>query len=337
MRTTIAWGMFIVMVGCGGGGNSTQTIEIRTTQNNVCAEVAEVACFNMYQCCSEGEIERFLLVTDPRTEEQCRDDVRTRCERHLAVLDYSIKNNHVRFDSNIMDTCLKALVAPSGTCATVSSMKPWTEACMDSAWVGIVANGGECDFPYECVKDSFCSPNRVCTALPTDGMPCSLQGCASGLFCDFGTCRPFVAANGTCTSTVQVQCQKGLFCDTTAATKTCTALHKVGEPCTGDDSCESNTCLPGHCAGTQTNCFTDANCSRCESNNSFCTTDSSCGLGTCHGTTTTCTSKQNCSAPATCDFPTKCLPYQCMGPVVCAESHITVDYCQDAFSALPLH
>ena len=48
---------------------------INATQDNACDQVAEVGCYDMFRCCSEGEREKFLGVTDPRSEAECRDDL----------------------------------------------------------------------------------------------------------------------------------------------------------------------------------------------------------------------------------------------------------------------
>lgn len=332
MRIAIGWCALVVVAGCGGDGRP----DINTSPDSVCSDVAQVACFDMYQCCSEGEIEKALGVSDPRTEAQCVDDVGAICERQLAAFDFSLKNKHVRFDAKLMNACLQAFVAPDDTCVAVTAMKPWTEACMMSAWVGIVGDGETCDFGYECSTDSFCSSNRLCTPLPTDGKPCSIQGCASGLFCDVGTCHPLLAQGATCTSTLQ--CQKGLFCDTAAVMRTCTPLHANGEACTGNASCTSNNCLPGTCAGTQTTCFTDANCfGHCADDSSFCTTDGQCAAGTCSISGATCFAQADCGTTGgTCNFPVKCLAAQCEGPVVCADPHLVIDYCKDTINELPL-
>ena len=329
-----AWSALLVIgSGCGGDGGRPS---INTSQDTVCDQVADVACYNMYQCCSESEIEDFLGVSDPRTEGECRDDVRVICERRLAMIDFSIKNKRVRFDAAIMNTCLKAIEAPPDTCATIDSMAPWTAACMDTAFVGTVETGSQCDFGYECTKDNLCNASRVCAALPGDGMPCLAQTCASGLFCNTGTCRPLIASGGTCMSTAQ--CQKGLFCDTPAGMpRTCTPLHAVGEHCTGNPTCTTNTCLPGACADNQVTCFSSATCNgRCEDDQSPCSTDSNCMFGTCSGATpTTCFAPTDCVAPSTCVFPIKCVHVECVGDVVCADPHVTVDFCQGALNALP--
>jgi hypothetical protein len=322
-------------MGAGGGDDGGSRPSVSTSDDTVCDAVADVACFNMFQCCSEGEIEAALHVSDPRTESECRDDVRAICERQKATIDFSVKNNRVTFDAKVMNACLQAFVAPDdGTCATIAAMLPWAEPCLESAWTGTVGTGGQCDFQFECAQDNVCSNARICTALPTDGMACLSQTCASGLFCNTGTCRPQVAEGGTCTSTLQ--CQRGLFCDSTTLTRTCTKLHAVGEMCSGPATCASgSTCLPGTCAGSGFSCTSVASCSaHCEDDNSFCSDDSFCSTGTCSGTTTPCFSNTGCTTPATCEFPIKCLPAECVGEV-CAEQHLAIDYCEAAIDGLP--
>jgi hypothetical protein len=330
MRTAIVWGAFVTILGCGG-----DSPDISTTEDNVCDQIASVACFDMYQCCSEGEIERLLMVSEPRTVDECHEDFRTLCERRAAQINFSLKNKHLKFDAKIMDACLNSLVAPD-ECVSVSSMLPWAMTCLETAaWSGIVGNGDACDFANECSTDSFCSNGRVCTALPSDGMPCSIQGCATGLYCGTGICHPLLAQGGACTSTTQ--CQKGLFCDING-TNTCTPLHAVGETCTGNATCTSSTCLPGTCSGTASTCFTSATCAgRCAGTTVACTADSTCSTGTCSGTNppVTCFSSAGCVAPSVCVFPVKCEHDPCLGNV-CADAHAVVDYCQGAISALPL-
>src|SRR5262249_2992948 len=147
MRIAIALGAFVLIVGCGHNGP-----DINATQDNICDEVASVACWNMYTCCTESQIENFLMVTDPRTVDQCHADIHARCLRHVAQINFSIKNKHLKFDSKIMNDCLNELVAPSGACVSLESKLPWTELCMQSAWSGLVADGSPCDFPDECSK-----------------------------------------------------------------------------------------------------------------------------------------------------------------------------------------
>jgi Dickkopf-like protein len=321
----------VVAVGCGGGDSRPS---VNSTQDNVCGEVAKVACFNMYSCCSEGEIEKTLGVSDPRTEDECKADVERLCTPSLAQRNFSLKNNRVRFDAKAMNACLSAIEAPDGTCATLSAILPWTAACMNSAWTGITADGATCNFTYECGTDSTCAAG-VCTPKPASGQPCG-TGCASGLFCNnVGKCASQVGAGQTCTS--DPQCMKGLFCDFSATSPTCTAPRDNGQPCIGNASCISNKCTPGMCANTNFTCSTSAQCNGTCSNNSafFCFTDEQCGIGTCSVGGTQCFSPGSCGTGGTCVFPNRCISNACLGGV-CVDNELTVDYCQGALSALPV-
>jgi hypothetical protein len=320
------------LLGCGGGG-----VDVSTNQDNVCGEVAKVACHNLYQCCAEGEIERFLSVSDPRTEDECREDVTRSCARSIASLDFAIDQKHVRFDAKIMNDCLDAMVAPSDTCATIASALPWTAACMNSAWIGVVADGDACLSTAECgSKNSFCSAGQKCVARPSEGQPCG-TGCATGLFCSAGTCRTQLDTGGACTSAIQ--CRDGLFCDLAAVPSACAPRHAAGEACTSNAACTSTQCNPGTCAGTGSTCFADSGCiGQCANGNGSCTLDSQCAAGTCSLTpTTTCFSTAGCTGVGNvCVFPVRCIPGDCVGDVVCADRHLTVDYCQAALNDLPV-
>lgn len=327
--------ILICLVACGDG------VDVNANASNVCSEIAKVACHNLYQCCSEGEIEDFLNVDEPRTEPQCQEDVRRLCERSIARLDEGISAKRVQFDSSTMNNCLEALVAPSNACATVETTLPWAEECMNSAWVGLVADGGQCFGTFECAgKDSFCATNQTCTARPTNGQPCGATGCASGHFCQLGTCVPQLGTGLPCTS--EAQCQDPLFCDFASLSgPKCTEVLDGGSPCTSNNACKSRQCIPGTCAGSTQSCFTDATCGRrCTNNGGACIQDSNCTtIGTCSVTTTTsCTLTTNpCTALGeTCVFPPLCQPVDCVGDPVCTQAQIVVDYCEDSIGDLPL-
>jgi len=329
--------VFLVMAACGGDGKP----QIGANKDNVCSQIASVTCYNLYQCCSEGQIESFLKVSDPRTEEQCITDVTRLCDQQIGLVDASIKAGRVTFDSATMNACLKALVAPDGTCSSVGSMLPWATACMNSAWVGAVAVGGMCLHGFECANPTgaFCASNQTCTALPTEGMPC-VNGvqCAGGFFCGAGTCRAQLAAGGMCNS--NQECQKGNFCNT-AQPRVCEAVHSAGQPCTSNLACQSNKCLPGVCSGTTQNCFTSTDCQfngHCSNNpNLFCTTDGTCGAGTCSIGGATCTTQAQCTATAsgTCMFPNTCVLSTCTGNIVCGDTQVEADFCTNAVAAIP--
>jgi hypothetical protein len=327
----------LVMAACGGDGKP----QIGANKDNVCSQIASVTCYNLYQCCSEGQIESFLRVSDPRSEEDCITDVTRLCDQETGLIDASIKAGRATFDATAMNACLKALVAPD-SCTSVGAMLPWAAACMKSAWTGAVPVGSACMQGFECadLTASYCAPNQRCTVLPADGMPCvagnGTMECAAGFFCNIGTCRPQLAAGGMCAS--NQQCQKGNFCNT-AQPRVCEALHATGQACSGNLSCQSGKCLPGVCSAGAGSCFTNTDCqfnNRCSNNGAFCTTDASCGTGTCSVGGALCTSAAGCTgAGNTCVFPNTCILSTCSGNPVCADAQVSVDYCTDAVAARP--
>jgi hypothetical protein len=332
MRSLLGVSLVLIgLVACGGG------VSVSTNASNVCSEVAEVACHNLYQCCSEGEIEDFLNVSEPRTEPQCKEDVRRLCERNIVKLDTAIEAKRVKFESETMNKCLEALVAPSDTCAIVGTMLPWTEECMDSAWVGLVADGGQCFATNECAsKNSICATNQTCTPRPVAGEPCGQFGCAPGNFCQTGICRAQLGTGQACTSSLQ--CIQPLFCDFAATgTPVCTDRLDGGAACSSNQNCKSGQCIPGTCAGSTISCFTAASCNqRCADDGGFCGTDFDCGSGRCSiSTTTFCSSTASCPLGETCNFPVKCLiGASCVGTPACTTAQQVADYCEDALGVI---
>lgn len=321
----------LLAAGCGGGG-----VDVSTNESNVCREIAEVFCNNIYQCCTEGEIEDHLSVSEPRTELQCREDMTRACERASLGLTDSIAKKRVTFDSERMNTCLDSIVAPDDSCGSIVTALPWKEACMEPSFVGTVALGGECLFGHDCAgaPDNFCAPNQKCTAKPTAGFPCG-TGCASGFYCSVGICQPRVAVGGPCVTTTQ--CQQDLFCDGSATPSVCAARLPGGSPCTSFDACASGSCVPGRCTGSNFTCFSDLGCSsRCADDGSACTTSENCAAGTCSVSGIACSSFSPCAVGGgNCVFPVLCLPGDCIGDPVCPTQALAVDYCE-AVGELPL-
>lgn len=340
MRATCLLGL-AVSIGCGGNGKPS----IATSKNNFCDQFAAVACYDLYQCCAEGEIEHFLGVGEPRTSDQCRDDVRRTCQRRYANVESSLSANRVRLDTAILNACLTSLVAPDNSCATSAPTFPWTTPCSQTAFAGNVSNGSACFHGYECAVDSYCAPNNTCTALPTDGMTCATGGiCASSAFCSGATCRARGGAGSPC-SFGSSQCLPGFFCDLSSGTGQCAAQHNTGDKCSGYQSgpqaCKSGSCAQGYCANTGFACFGDADCSgHCPNNaGAFCSNDTNCGVpGHCSVTTSkNCYGSADCMAgDGTCIFPNQCVHDACLAGGVCVDAQYPVDYCTGAPLALPL-
>jgi hypothetical protein len=334
-----------LLAGCQDG------ISIDASEDNFCDEFAEVACHNMYQCCSEAQIENELGVTEPRTEVQCREDKKRVCIRSTASIRDSLAAKRVELKADALDACLTAMLAPDGTCSTYVDELPWLEACKAEVWVGKVAAGGACFFDHDCAgapKNAECGADQKCAALPTAGSPC-LNGvsCAADFFCGPGTiCTQKLAENAPCTS--NDQCQEKLFCDTTVTpTPVCSARKPGGAACTSDLGCVSGDCVPGRCAGTNQSCYTDSQCGgHCATSTAFCTVgfDYTCNTtaGHCDVVTT-----QPCSgstgdsqcvsagAGSKCIFNITCVPGDCTGDPVCTAPLFLADYCDAALSLTP--
>jgi hypothetical protein len=324
----------VLLVACGD-----DTVNVNTSSSNFCDTIAEVACHNLYQCCTEGEIENYLHVSDPRTEVQCRDDVTRSCDRESAQIQDSLKAGRVTFDAGKMNDCLNALLAPANTCSEVVTELPWKTACNDTAFVGTVATSGACFFNFDCqgAPDSFCSPAQKCEARPTAGFPCG-TGCASNFYCMSGICQAKLSVGAPCLSTSQ--CAKDLFCDLNATPQPiCTATQPGGAACQSSQACISGTCVPGQCMGTSFSCFKNTDCSsHCANSTLSCTTSANCSSGTCSVGGNTCSQQSQCIAGGgdTCVFPVLCLPGMCIGDPVCTAQELTVDYCTGALGVLPV-
>lgn len=335
MRVVVLLCLGGILAACGGDDG----VSINADKDNFCGEIAEVACHNLYKCCAEGEIESFLGVSEPRSQDECRQDVTRICERRAATLHDSIEAGRVTFDSERMNGCLEAIVAPADSCATVVSDLPWKEACMDQAWVGTVPADGACFFAHDCAgaPDSICGPNQKCAPKPTAGFPCG-TGCASGFYCESGICQTRLSEGAPCVSSSQ--CATELFCDPNATPMpACAKAAPGGSACTSNSGCASGTCIPGQCMSTSEQCYSDMDCnSRCADDGSFCTTSAQCASGTCSVGGNFCSDDTSCTAGNgdTCVFPVLCLPGSCIGDPVCTAQTLTVDYCTGALNQLPL-
>ena len=332
MRACLCVALIAALVGCGDDG-----VTIDANEGNVCSQIADVACHNLFKCCTEGEIEQFLNVSERQSEDQCREDLKVSCERSIAALRFSYDQKRVRFDNNIMNNCLAAIAAPGDTCAEVLPELPWGEVCMTSAWVGTVPVEGECLLSMECLgsPDAYCAPNQKCAAKAGHGQPCG-AGCAHEFYCSANVCQPRLPAGGVCATTSQ--CQQDLFCDTSLPMPVCTVPQPAGSACVSDSACESKDCIPGTCAGpSPTTCFKDTDCSgRCADDGSFCSTSASCATGTCQLSGFSCSTPTSCGTGDTCVFPVACVIGDCVGDPVCSVSRVVVDYCDGALNAIPV-
>jgi hypothetical protein len=100
----------------------------------------------------------------------------------------------------------------------------------------------------------------------------------------------------------------------------------------------STLCLTGTCSVTGLTCFTDQSCGgQCSNDRALaCTSDGECGAGTCSIGGASCSPAAPCTGAGNmCVFPSKCNFDKCTGNV-CADPHLTIDYCTSVLSDLPL-
>jgi len=147
MRVAFVIGLSCV-IACSSNGNGPPNVD--TSADNLCDQIAAVACYDLYQCCPEGLIEQALEIQNPESQDQCESDLHKQCVRALVTFESSLAAKRVTFDASVMNACLKALLPPSNECATVDTTLPWTDACMMSPWTGNVADGGMCFYNFEC-------------------------------------------------------------------------------------------------------------------------------------------------------------------------------------------
>jgi hypothetical protein len=345
MRLALISVLVLALAACGGNN----TVDISTNQDNFCDQIADVICHNLYQCCAESDIEQYLEVSEPRTELQCREDIRRNCDRTAPDVRDSLKAGRITFDPNKLNACLEAILAPEATCSEVVVDLPWKEQCSakNAPWVGTVATDGQCFYTFDCAgaPDSFCGPDQKCHLKPTAGFPCG-TGCASAYYCGTNNiCAPRLALGAPCTQFPTGQCGENLFCDnkgtfTVSTDDVCATKGVGGTICTAEDACVSGDCVQGKCQQTNLSCFNDSQCqSHCaELTNTPCDGPEDCGTGFCTGNPgTSCSSDLTCSnlGFGTCNFPRACLPGDCVGdPDVCTSERRTADYCTN-FQYIP--
>lgn len=307
--------------------------DLDVTAENVHVAMAKIACSNMYQCCSLGEIEDILGIGHPRTQDECVADLSKILARRIDPLNRAIAQGRMHFDAERMKDCLEARVAPSDSCTAEADVLPWAEACMGSAWIGETPEGGPCSSSLECLSTSFCSSSLVCTPFAQNGEACMTRRCGSDLFCDGAVCQTRRTIGTECTSSSQ--CQPDLFCDIEAVVPRCLPINGPAEACSADSGCTSGTCLPGACSDTGVSCTRNSQCGGgvCSNSGKSCEFSSDCAPGTCTVSGLPCSEFSLCPPNDSCLIPDVCNTGTCEGNACAAEA---VDYCQDTLDDLPV-
>ena len=313
-----------------------------------CVALAQTHCDEVAGCSCPNE---------GADSDACLAGQRQGCERAFAGFISGVTLGRLTFDSAAAVQCVTDYAAAVAGCADPFDT-PFSSACarmfQDSApLAGTCAalnTGASCgELSGVCIEDRTCAP------LPLAGQPCLLGRCASGLFCNAGSCGPEVAAperveNEVCA--VNQECRVGLAC----LDGRCTPAIALGGPCTESLGCGRNaTCiLPAErvcapLAELDEPCFSGECVSglACEIVNDFpvcrpevpagqpCTLFQTCAVGTvCNAGTCTSLPRRDevclfgqCATGLRCDA----VSQQCKDLAVGGESCNTNSECADGF------
>jgi hypothetical protein len=317
------------------------TVEVSSAEGNLCAEVAEVTCYNFFQCCQGRQLEEMLGVEITTTESTCRNDIALLCDRELAGVQYAQDNGRVTMlDDNINACLLEYMVGEEGCFPFVTEIWP---KCRAPMFKGNQEEGEECLESFECVEDSYCSGDRVCRSFAGEHESCAAVPCAAAYYCGFDAsinetgeiCLPLKGAGEECADVYE--CAKGLACVQGEENgNICSALKEIGSSCDGDEICQSQNCLFGTC-GDGTLCSSDASCAgTCSESGGACVEDADCG-GTCSTNGGICVGDEDCGrceiSQAGCaddnDCPSTCVSsgLTCTDSTYC-DQFIAGDTCQ---------
>ncbi len=194
-----------------------------------------------------------------------------------ASFQAAVDDGRLAYDAAAQATCLAAIDAT--TCLQILHDLNFF-GCVEPAFTGRVAPGGQCQDTLECL-DGYCT-------FPTNTCP--------------GTCAPRVALNGSCVA--DEQCAAGLVC----GNSTCQAVTVVAD---GGAACNGVTQVCGatsYCPGAGLSCEPLGN------EGTFCYTPSRCSASlTCRWVTNSCEAYaargQPCGPTAACnEFIDYCTP-----------------------------
>jgi hypothetical protein len=280
----------------------------KVTEENLCNEVAEVMCSNVFECCRGQQIEEDFGVRITTSEEDCRVDMTLSCEESTAALRQSLSEGRASLATERINACLKAYhVGKAGCFPKVTEFAP---ECAEELVKGKQGLGAKCLYAFECGADAYCGSDRKCQAKPREGQDCAAGNeCAKGLYCatmagNVSLCQARKPAGEACTSpgSSSGECAEVTVCrandalaeDPAADPYVCTPKKPLGASCDSPDICISGVCLPGTCDGDGV-CFTDNDCSgTCENNPAQeCSRDEECGA-VCESSGGACSSQNPC-------------------------------------------
>ncbi len=312
----------------------------KVDEENLCHEVAEVMCSNVFECCRGKEIEEVFGVKLTTSEGECRTDMELACSEQTAALRHSLAQGRTALRAGRVDACLKAYVVGEAGC--FPEVTKFVPQCDAELIRGNQASGAKCLFSFECTGEAYCGPDRKCQPLPKEGEHCNAEiPCAEGFYCDYfsesvSLCQPRQGVGDGCASPdIPDACEEGAVCrlnpdygaDPEAEPYVCTEKRPIGEACDSDDICLSGECLPGTCEGEGV-CFTDADCvgSCRDAPDVECSDDGDC-WGICQSSGAACNDASVCAEGDRCVQEDECEGAAVCGGASCAQSYFVANYC----------
>lgn len=282
----------------------TPTLDGENAHEQLCSRLAEVLCYDIFECCTGQTIEDALGTSLSVSESECRRDLELVCrDAHLPLLE-ALERGSVSLDIDAAERCLRAQLVEEGNCFSLhKGTGPVGEACTEAMVIASLEEGERCLAAFECMGDSYCGFEDRCTAFPVQGERCDeLFGCADGSYCDLDeegnrVCRAEKKLGESCYLNGENEpCEETLYCRIAedAQQGVCEKNPERGEECGVDRPCQDGLeCSPGTCEDGRI-CLDDRECSgQCEYSQLSCSIHEDCG-GYCEQSGLDCSSHEDC-------------------------------------------
>jgi hypothetical protein len=190
-----------------GGGAGTAGGNGGIPLGDVPAKYAAASCVALAACFGE-------LAQEFMNGEDCNQLLEKRIANgDFASLQQAVASGKVTYDGTKMQACLDRL---SGAGCKLFTEREFAECVAASD--GTIAEGGDCNFDFECKSPAFCKVDAACPGkcapLQAAGAACTDDDqCQSGLICTGpGTCEKPSAAGQSCQNASATPCEPGLLC-----------------------------------------------------------------------------------------------------------------------------
>jgi hypothetical protein len=204
---------------------------------------SELFCGKVFECCAHAKYYNDF--------EDCKT-----VEKENILTTFNGKQWEI--DTGQVSLCYNAQVEYHNVeCADPLKGDDVRQPCFDGFTIGIVDEGGDCDYDDECMNDMQCAQvdigfSKVCKPLSKLDEGCSIViYCDAHLVCNVDVCVAALGEGEDCTAN-PYWCDnvEGLFCNDSSQ---CEKPRANGEDCDF-----SFHCISGHCESTTQKCETYA-------------------------------------------------------------------------------